>query len=65
MLDVFMHPILPKSGRGCLQEVVVYHRFQQQGRFDLADSFGVLNMLSPSYDGKLTEGGRLREDCLQ
>ena len=46
-------PSSPKSGRGRLQEVVVNQYFQQQ-EFDLADSFGILDMWS-----HMTGGGRL------
>ena len=45
--------VSPKSGRGRLQEVVVYERFQYKAVTE--DIFGVLGRLS------LMGGGRLRE----
>ena len=45
--------VSPKSGRGRLQEVVVYERFQHKAVTE--DIFGVLGRLS------LMGGGRLRE----
>ena len=45
--------VSPKSGRGRLQEVVVYERFQYKAVTE--DIFGVLGRLS------LMRGGRLRE----